>query len=111
MQNAADHTHDDVAELEHVHATAAAYATAMLQRTSPASSLAELNEIHRLKVIEKCAKFGLRDDVTADDRAKALRVIAAVAANWEAAGFTDLFSRVAAELSLDIMEPPSSAVH
>lgn len=102
---------NDLAELRHVLDTSTAYADEMLRRTSPESPLAELNEIHRLLVMKKCAAFGLEDDVTDDDRQKALETINAVSANWQEVGFTPLFCRVVAMLNLDLIEPPTSAVN
>lgn len=104
-------THDILAELRHTHETASEYAEAMLRQTSPESPLAELNEIYRLRMMEKFAAFGLGDDITDDDRRQALEMIEAISENWQLVGFTDLFRKVAATLNLDLLEPPTSALN
>lgn len=107
----AERDHDTIAELQHVHETAQAYAQEMLRQTSPESPLDELNEIYRLRMMEKFAAFGLSYDVTDDDCRQALEMIEAISANWRLVGFTDLFRRVVAMLNLDVIEPPTSAVN
>lgn len=107
----AERDHDVIAELRHVHETSTAYAEEMLRQTSPDSPLAELNEIYRLRMMEKFAAFGIEDDITDEDRRQALEMINTIAANWQIVGFTPLFCRVVATLNLDVIEPPSSALN
>jgi len=104
--------HDTIAEdLQDVRANAAAYIAELLKRTGPASDLAELNELYRLRMLEKFATFGLEPDLTDLDRRQALTMCDLIFENWRRVGFSDLFCKVAATLNLDIIEPTSAAVH